>query len=54
MTSTTTQLLILHEREKQKRPATKLRRQLVLMLSICCEVSSEVDRKEKPAKKGRR
>ncbi len=47
MTDTTTALLRLHERVKQQRPRTAVRRKLLTALTTCCVLSSEIDRKEK-------
>ncbi len=53
MTDTTTDLLRLHERVKQHRPRTAVRRKLITALTTCCVLSSEIDRTEKERKKVR-
>lgn len=53
MTDTTTALLILHERELQRRPRTKRQCALVNLLAKAAVAASERDREEKPKKKGK-
>lgn len=48
---TTTALLILHEREKQKAPKTARRRKLVSTLALAATLAAECDRVEKPRAK---
>lgn len=50
-TDTTTALLILHEREKQKAPKTARRRKLVSTLALAATLAAECDRVEKPRAK---
>ncbi len=45
---TTTALLILHEREKQKSPQSARRKKLVSALALAATLASECDRVEKP------
>jgi hypothetical protein len=43
---TTTALLVLHEREKQKTPQSARRRKLVSTLALAASLASECDRVE--------
>lgn len=43
---TTTALLVLHEREKQKAPQSPRRRKLVSTLALAASLASECDRVE--------
>lgn len=48
---TTTALLILHERERQRRPKGVLQRTLLRTLTLAACLSADLDREEKPKRK---
>lgn len=52
--TTTTALLVLHERELQRRPRTKLQCALVNLLAKAAVTSAMIDQTEKAAKKKRK